>query len=517
MHGVLAGVVAAACALATGELIAGLVASVPSPVAAVGAAVIDLAPPGAKQVAVGLFGTADKPAILLLVTLAVLLAGAAIGLWHRRSAEDARIAIGALVAVGALASLRITSASLVAVAAAAIVQIAMGIGALSWLGARGRAASAEAASAGRRRFLVGAGALGVSAVAAGGIGRWLVDGRASRVAGTGTGSPSASGKPGTAPGSMPSAIEPAGTPPPDASFAIDGITPIVMPNNDFYRIDTALVTPSVDIASWSLRVHGMVDREVNLTFSELVQLPLIERYVTIACVSNEVGGHLVGNAKWTGVRLLDVLEMAGVKQGATQVVPRSVDGWTAGFPTAWLHDAANPRDALIAVKMNDAPLPVEHGYPARLIVPGLYGYVSATKWLSELELTTLGAFDAYWVPRGWAKEAPILTQSRIDVPRDSSSLAAGKQAIAGVAWAPDRGVNAVEIAVDGGPWQPAILATALNKATWVQWKFAWDATPGQHIIEVRATDGTGEVQTADRTPPDPDGARGHDRIAVSVS
>ena len=160
----------------------------------------------------------------------------------------------------------------------------------------------------------------------------------------------------------------------------------------------------------------MVDKEVTLTFDDLMELPLIERYVTIACVSNEVGGNLVGNAKWTGVRLSDVLDMAGVQPGATQLVPRSVDGWTAGFPTSWLTDPAHPRDAMIAVKMNDEPLPAEHGFPARLIVPGLYGYVSATKWLAELELTTLEAIDAYWVPRGWAKEAPILTQSRIDVP-----------------------------------------------------------------------------------------------------
>jgi hypothetical protein len=209
--------------------------------------------------------------------------------------------------------------------------------------------------------------------------------------------------------------------------------------------------------------------------------------------------------------------MAGVQAGATQVVPRSVDGWTAGFPTAWLHDPAHPRDALIAVKMNGAPLPAEHGYPARLIVPGLYGYVSATKWLSELELTTLEAFDAYWVPRGWAKEAPILTQSRIDVPRDGASAKAGPVVVGGVAWAPDRGIEKVEISVDGGPWQAATLATELSVSTWVLWQWTWQATPGQHVLEVRATDGTGTVQTADVSAPDPDGARGHHRIAVSVA
>jgi DMSO/TMAO reductase YedYZ molybdopterin-dependent catalytic subunit len=299
-------------------------------------------------------------------------------------------------------------------------------------------------------------------------------------------------------------------------LAVDGITPVVTPNASFYRIDTALITPAVDVASWTLRVHGMVDREVTLTFDDLVELPLVEQYVTIACVSNEIGGNLVGNAKWTGVRLTDVLEM-GVGAGATQIVPRSVDGWTAGFPTEWVTAPERPRDALIAVKMNDEPLPAEHGFPARLIVPGLYGYVSATKWLSEIELTTLEGFDAYWVPRGWAKEAPILTQSRIDVPRGEATMPAGTVAVAGVAWAPDRGISSVEVSVDGGAWQQATLAAEIGPQTWVQWKWSWQATAGDHVLAVRAIDGTGEVQTDQVTRPDPDGARGHHRIAVRVA
>jgi DMSO/TMAO reductase YedYZ molybdopterin-dependent catalytic subunit len=369
--------------------------------------------------------------------------------------------------------------------------------------------SARAATTTRRGFVLRAGVLGVLAVAGGGIGRALLNGRADATA--------RAGSPGGGGPSVPQAVDPAGTLPPDASFDLPGITPVVMPNDRFYRIDTALITPSVDASTWSLRVFGMVDREVRLSFAELVAMPLIERYVTISCVSNQVGGSLVGNAKWTGVRLADVLALAGVQTGATQVVPRSVDGWTAGFPTAWLHDPAHPRDAMVAVKMNDVPLPAEHGFPARLIVPGLYGYVSATKWLTELELTTLQAFDAYWVPRGWAKEAPILTQSRIDLPRDGASVVAGPVAVGGVAWAPDRGIASVELSVDGGPWQAATLATELSASTWVLWKWMWQATAGQHILEVRATDGTGAVQTAEITPPDPDGARGHHRIAVSVA
>jgi hypothetical protein len=258
----------------------------------------------------------------------------------------------------------------------------------------------------------------------------------------------------------------------------------------------------------------MVEREVVMDLDQLRRMDLVEQYVTIACVSNQVGGGLVGNAKWTGVPLRDVLAMAGVRPEATQIVGRSVDGFTAGFPTAWATDPA--RDPLIALGMNGEPLPVQHGFPARLIVPGLYGYVSATKWLREIELTTLEAFDAYWVPLGWAKEAPILTQSRIDVPRGGTSLVAGTTTIAGVAWAPDRGIARVEVRVDEGPWQEAERSEPISSATWVQWRLPWEATPGRHVIVVRATDGAGEVQTAETSDPVPDGARGHHTVTVEV-
>ena len=260
----------------------------------------------------------------------------------------------------------------------------------------------------------------------------------------------------------------------------------------------------------------MVERETTLTFDELVALPLIERYVTIACVSNEVGGNLVGNAKWTGVRLTEVLDIAGVLPNATQIVPRSVDGWTAGFPTGWVTDTE--RDAMIAVKMNDEPLPAAHGFPARLIVPGLYGYVSATKWLSEIQLTTWESFDAYWIRLGWAKKGPILTQSRIDVSSNSGFVSRGVAPVAGVAWAPERGISAVEVSVDDGPWQAARLAPAISDQTWVQWRFDWDTTAleGRHELRVRATDGTGTPQDEIPSPPAPDGARGYHRIGVTV-
>ncbi len=353
----------------------------------------------------------------------------------------------------------------------------------------------------RRGFLLRSGSVAAGAVVAGLGGRSLLE--ASR----------------SIPAAAAAEIPPAGeiaSLPGGSSLPIEGLTPVVVPNNDFYRIDTAILTPSVDLPSWSLRIHGLVDRETRLTFAELVELPLIEQYVTIACVSNEVGGNLVGNAKWTGVRLRDVLEIAGVQASATQLVGRSVDGWTAGMPTSWVMDPA--REPMIAVKMNDEVLPRFHGFPARLIVPGLFGYVSATKWLSELELTTWESFDGYWVPLGWAKEGPILTQARIDVPRNGGSVPAGRVVIAGVAWAPDRGISKVEVAIDG-EWRDCTLATPISDATWIQWTHAWDAAaagPGDHRIEVRATDGNGEVQSANVTPPAPDGARGHHAITVRI-
>lgn len=509
----LAGLVAAGVALGVGELGAGILVGAPSPLAAVGSMVIDFAPPGSKDLVVSLFGTNDKLALVILIGAVVLAVGAAVGLLAVRFAAAAYAIILAIVGVGLVAALRDPTATSTLVVLLAAVEAFAAIQALTILlaAARTRTALPRGATsapssvdgvADRRGFLVRAGVLGGLAIAGGGFGRYLLERRAAEATTAGEAIPS-------------TVIDPASPPPPDASFAIPGITPVVMPNDRFYRIDTALITPAVDVSSWQLRVHGMVDREVTMSFTQLVELPLIERYVTIACVSNEVGGNLVGNAKWTGVRLMDVLDMAGIQAGATQIVPRSVDGWTAGFPTSWVTDT--PRDALIAVKMNDVPLPAEHGFPARLIVPGLYGYVSATKWLSDIELTTLEAFDAYWVPRGWAKEAPILTQSRIDVPQANATVSAGTVAVAGVAWAPDRGISKVEVSVDGGAWEAATLATELSPSTWVQWKLAWQATSGDHVLEVRATDGTGVVQTADQTRPDPDGARGHHRIAVRVA
>jgi len=503
-----AGVVAVLAALGASEFVAALLGA-QSLVATVGGWVIDHQPPGAKDFVVSLFGTNDKLALEILIVAVALLIGAGVGIVARRSFAAGALTIGAFAAIGFLASLGDPSVSAAPQAVVAGVAGFAGIETLSWLLAwAAPRAAARGASTGsmpdwsRRSFLIRAGSVAAASVVAGVLGRQLLD--------------TAGGPPTTGSTTLPPPSQTASLPG-GASLDVDGITPIVMPNDRFYRIDTALLTPSVDVATWSLTVKGMVDREVTLTYADLAELPLFEQYVTIACVSNEVGGPLVGNAKWTGVKLREVLDMAGVQAGATQLVGRAVDGWTAGMPTDWVMNAE--REPMIALKMNDELLPKIHGFPARLIVPGLYGYVSATKWLAELELTTLEAFDGYWVPLGWSKEGPILTQSRIDVPGSGQQVPVGRVAIAGVAWAPDRGVAKVEVAIDG-QWHECKLSTPISNATWVQWLYAWDTTAvqlGAHTIEVRATDLTGDVQTDQVTPPAPDGARGHDTITVMVA
>lgn len=294
---------------------------------------------------------------------------------------------------------------------------------------------------------------------------------------------------------------------------VTGISPIVTPNSDFYRIDTAIVVPSVDVNGWELSISGMVDRPYTMNFAELIDMGLVETPVTLSCVSNRVGGNLVDNAVWRGVPLSDVLNRAGVQRAATQIVGRSVDNWNSGFPTEYAFDG---RVALVAVAMNGEPLPREHGFPVRLVIAGLYGYVSATKWLEEIRLTTWEGFDSYWVPRGWAKRGPIKTQSRIDVPRNSARVRAGRVAVAGVAWAPTKSVEGVQVQVGNGPWVNADLSNNMSVNSWRQWVYAWNATPGTYKIRCRATDGTGYTQTSEIRPPAPDGATGWHTIDVTV-
>jgi DMSO/TMAO reductase YedYZ molybdopterin-dependent catalytic subunit len=501
-----AGIAAAAAAIATSEVVAGLLAGAPSLVIAIGNQVIALQPPGAKDLAVSLFGLNDKLALNVVIVLAGVGIAAVAGiLAARRFWLGAAVFVGFGIVAGATAASQPLTEAPLAVLTATLA-VAVGLVVLRWLlRLAAQASGAEPATAtmpdwSRRRFMIAsAGTIG-AAVAVGGAGRLLLD--AQPAAGVVYSS------------QLPAPLRAVPPLTPDQALPVEGITPIVVPNDDFYRIDTALLVPRVDAETWQLSVDGMVDRPLTFTYDQLLDLALYEQHVTIACVSNAVGGDLVGNALWTGVRLKEVLEMAGVQTGATQIIGRSVDGFTAGFPTDWA--IAPDREPLIAVGMNREPLPVDHGFPARLIVPGLYGYVSATKWLSSIELTTREAVDGYWIPLGWAKDAPILTQSRIDVPA-TRSLAAGPTQIAGVAWAPDRGITGVEVRIDEGDWQAARLSIPISAATWVQWALSWTATPGEHAIEVRATDGTGDVQTDQRSAPAPDGARGHHRIVVRVA
>ena len=525
LRGAVAGVIAGAAGIAVSELVAGVVPGAPSLVVAVGSLVIALQPPGAKDVMATLFGTNDKTVLYAAVVLAALLVAAVAGILGRSSFDRGSrlfLAFGfvafvaaAVQPLGSPAIAAVNAAIAMSVAIAALRILLADAGFMAPVGF-GRAASSQVGGTpaladssrtvpmpnwDRRRFLVRSVTFLVGALALGTLGRWLVD----------------RGHPGSAPASA-NLPAPSQTVPPltvDESLAAPGITPIVIPNDAFYRIDTELLVPQVDASGWQLQVTGMVDHPLTFTYSQLLAMPLFEQYVTLACVSNTVGGPLVGNTLWTGVHLKEVLAAAGVQSGATQIVGRSVDGFTVGFPTAWALDPS--REPMIAVGMNRAPLPAEHGYPARLIVPGLYGYVSATKWLSEIELTTIEAFDAYWIKLGWAKDGPILTESRIDHPADGATLAAGLVDIDGLAWAPDRGVARVEVSIDDGPWQATLLSRAISKATWVQWWLRWQATPGKHTIQVRATDGTGAVQTAVVGGPAPAGATGYDGVQVSVS
>jgi DMSO/TMAO reductase YedYZ molybdopterin-dependent catalytic subunit len=358
---------------------------------------------------------------------------------------------------------------------------------------------ARTASLDRRTFLARSVVVGGAAVAAGGLGV-LLQGRP------------ATGGSGTT--SVPAVGDPAPTPDPAVELGVPGIAPFMTSTADFYRVDTALVAPVVELSDWRLRIHGMVERELTLTYDELVQLPLVERDITLSCVSNQVGGPYVGNARWIGVPLGAALDEAGVQPGADQLVSRSIDGMTIGTPVAVALDG---RDSLLAVAMNGQPLPVEHGFPVRMVVPGLYGYVSATKWLTELELTTFDAYDPYWVQRGWAPEAPVRTMSRIDTPRPLATVPVGTVALGGVAWAQHRGIDRVEIRVDDGAWAEARLGAVDTVDTWRQWTWDWPATPGRHSISVRATDGSGALQTEDRAEPFPSGATGWHTVVVTAA
>jgi DMSO/TMAO reductase YedYZ molybdopterin-dependent catalytic subunit len=505
--GATVGVLAAGVALGTAELLSVVFGPGSSPIVAVGGAAVDATPEWLKSFAIRTFGEQDKR--VLLIGIGIVL-GIAVAIVGAASSRRPRLAIGASVVLGAIgAAAAVTRPandpndavpSIVGAAAGVLTSRLLMAAAGIPTESAPETPSPVMRSYDRRRFLrAGVAAAGLAA-AAGGLGR-LLSSRA------------------TAAASRAAALIPTpediGPPPPaGADLGVPGVAPFLTPNATFYRVDTALFVPALDAESWALRVHGMVDREITLGFDDLLARPMIERDITIACVSNEVGGPYVGNARWIGAPLADLLREAGVHPAASQIVSRSSDGFTIGTPTAVVMDG---RDAMLAVSMNGEPLPLEHGFPVRMLVPGLYGYVSAMKWLVDLELTTLDAYDAYWIERGWAKEAPVKTQSRIDTPDSRAELAPGPVAVAGVAWAQHRGIDRVEVRVDDGAWQPAELGAEDTIDTWRQWVYRWDAAPGSHELSVRATDGEGETQTEETVPPFPDGATGHHTILVEVT
>lgn len=495
------GGLAAGLALGVSELLAGLIAGIPSLVESLGDWVIDNVPTAVKEWAISTFGTADKPILLVSIVVVTLLIGAVVGMYSRARFG---IAVAVFLAFGLIAALAGSldpeaSVGIAAIPAGAAVIVGLAtLGMLYNLGAPDRATDTS-----RRDFLGAAGAVVGVTVLAGTLGRFLIDRARRAVAGRGEVSLPPAGE------TLPEVSE-------TANFAIDGLEEILVPNEDFYRIDTALSIPRIDLQEWAIEVKGMVDRPYTITFADLLDMRMVERDITLSCVSNQVGGGLVGNARWLGVPLTEILDRAGVQDGAGQIVARSVDDFTVGFPVEAAFDG---REALLAVGMNGEPLPFEHGFPARLVVAGLYGYVSATKWLSEIELTTWDGFDAYWIPRGWAKEAPIKTQSRIDTPIQGSQVTPGSQIVAGVAWAPTRGISTVEVQLgEGEPWVEAELSEPLSENAWVQWRVDWEAgDSGRHILRCRATDGDGNLQTDEIAPPAPDGATGWHERAVTVT
>ncbi len=500
-HGAWAGLVAGALAVTTGMLLAAIT-DVVSPIDAVGSEVIDRSPRAVKEWAIRTFGQDDKLVLRIGIVVVLAIAALAFGALAVRRPLVGVLGIDAFGVVGALAAANRPGEGFAA-AVPSLLGAVVGGGVL-YLLVRRRPIQVPGESQAplgwdRRRFLAASGGAAVAAGAAGTIARVITSRRESKFVAQAAQPVDEFGETGV------SLEIPAGA-------EVDPNTPFVTPNADFYRIDTALSLPRADASTWSFTIDGMVDRPLTLTYADLLAREQQERLITICCVSNEVGGRYIGNAVWRGVMLRDLLEEAGVQAGAEQVFSTSLDGWTCGFPVAAAFDG---RDAMVAVAMNGEPLPLPHGYPARLIVPGLYGYVSATKWLARIELTSW-AREGYWVPRGWAREAPIKTQSRIGYPRHGVSLTAGPTKIAGVAWAQRRGIEQVEVQVGDGPWQVATLATDVSDDSWRQWVVDWDAPAGDHVIRVRATDKNGDTQPEERTAVAPDGATGWHSIAVTV-
>src|SRR5919112_2104936 len=546
----MAGVVGAIVAFGVVELVHGLYPPVPSVFVALAQQVVERTPGELVTRGIEVLGQADIPVLVTSMIVGALVVAGALAYLGVRRPGLALVGVGALAVVGIAASLAQPFVAPVPTVITILAALTLGVAVTETLlrasglraaTSRGQEAappgssevqppivrSREAYSSGgtmvgRRGFLMLGGLAAVLGLAAAGVGRALAD-RGPQA--------SSAPKPLKLPEKSPSETPEKGAgaeeavkhetlppPPKDASIDAPGMVPLITPASSFYLIDTELVSPRVDVNSWKLSVKGAVDNPIEMTYKDLVNMSTREADITLSCVSNPVGGGLVSNGRWTGVLLSDVLAEAGVSRdkitrASRQLVGRSVDGFTTGFRT---NIALDGREALVAFGLNGSELPAKHGYPVRLVIPGLYGYISATKWLTEIELTNWN-FDAYWIQRTWSKEGPIKTQSRIDTVNDGDNLSPGKNPIGGIAWAPPRGIEKVEVSTDGGEtWNTAHLAKQLAEDTWRQYVYDWNARPGDYTIQVRATDGNGETQTASKAPPHPSGATGYHTIDVTV-
>ncbi|MCB2175684.1 MAG: molybdopterin-dependent oxidoreductase [Actinomycetales bacterium] len=507
--GAAAGVLAAGAMFGVAHLAAAILDPPASPLSSLGDTFIDLTPEWLKEFAISLFGTNDKKALLVGMVLVIVVASGLIGVLALRRlgwAQGVVVALGAVVGIAAASRPQTGQLALVPSVVGAVV----GALALRWMvralvrspgAARtGPAGGSGPRDAGRRVFLGTALATGAVAVLSAAAGTVVAGARSTASAVRNL--------------VLPAPARPAPPVPADAQSPVAGVVDVVTSNRDFYRIDTAFTVPQVDPDSWRLRVHGLVDREVTMTFDDLLAADLVEAYVTLTCVSNAIGGDLAGNARWLGLPVREVLAKAGPQAGADMVLSRSADGFTASTPIQALTD---DRDALLAIGMNGDPLPAEHGFPVRMVVPGLYGYVSATKWVVDLEVTRFADAQAYWTARGWSEKGPIKTASRIEVPRTGTSVPAGPVDVGGTAWDQHTGITKVEVQVDDGPWQEATLAGQISIDSWRQWSWRWpDATSGDHVLRVRATNADGVTQTGDLTTPFPDGATGWHEVSVFV-
>ena len=498
--GVVTALLAAGAALAAGELTAAVVRPAASPIIAVGNRFIEFTPVAVKNWAISVFGTNDKSALLTGIYLSLVLFAVLVGLLAARSPALGVAGIAVLGAVGVYCAATAQGhhpADVIPSIVAGVVGAATLAGLLRVI--EPRADTVDPSGVNRRRLLQAGSVVAGFAVLGTFLGRsWQHERNLTRARNALT---------------LPTPASPAPPLPPGTDLG-KGAVPFVTPNAKFYRVDTALAVPEVDPRTWTLQVHGRVDREITLTYSQLVARPLIERWITLCCVSNEVGGDLISNTRFLGARLADVLREAGIHADADQLVATSADGMTIGTPTAAVLDG---RDAMLAIGMNGQPLPLNHGFPVRMVVPGLYGYVSACKWIVDLEATTFADTDAYWVARGYAPHPPIQLSSRIDTPKSTARLPVGQSiAIAGIAWDQHIGVSAVQVQIDGGAWQDARLAPVPSIDTWRQWVFPWTVpSPGTHRIAVRAVAADGTKQDETLRDAYPAGATGLHQITVT--